>query len=369
MGSTIPISRTMGRGAPVSLAPLSITKILAVGTNNHIYKYSGIVWSDNFDASAFLPDTVRVYISNGLAFAASESDNGITRFIYSQDSGDTWASKAFAPAGITAPVLYDVYADPVVAGRVWATCRGTLVNNRTLAILYSDDLGTTWTTAYSETVVSAIANWFPSNLSISANGQTIYTCAKRPSDGSRRIYRSSDAGVTWSAVDFSSGVEAPGGIPLIYVVIDRNNESRVLLTSDYWSDGPVADGIVRESVDAGITWTTLQTGVITESLPVSNINGAIAIVHFGGVTDGYVMRSKGVGDRFIDKSNLGGNLAQDAWYYILSSSISSDERIFALAFTAGGGGNAGDIYQSSDDGVTYSLLNSSGLNLISIAII
>lgn len=89
----------------------------------------------------------------------------------------------------------------------------------------------------------------------------------------RHVYKSTDAGATWTGID-GSGVAAIPDIPVHSVVIDPANTSKLYIGTDLG---------VFASLDGGANWAREITGfanVVTESLAVNTVGGVTSVFAF-----------------------------------------------------------------------------------------
>lgn len=106
--------------------------------------------------------------------------------------------------------------------------------------------------------------------------------------GGSHVYRSQDAGATWTAID-GSGAGALPDVPAHTLVVDPNNTARLYLGTDVG---------VFVTNDGGANWAVENTGfpnVITESLSLRVINGETWLYAFTHGRGAWRVRLNGTG--------------------------------------------------------------------------
>jgi len=91
--------------------------------------------------------------------------------------------------------------------------------------------------------------------------------------GSSHVWKTTNAGESWSPIDGSGGTGIPD-IPVHCIVIDPSNTARLYVGTDLG---------VFVSLDGGATWTVENTGfanVVTETLALNVVNGATSLYAF-----------------------------------------------------------------------------------------
>jgi gliding motility-associated-like protein len=105
--------------------------------------------------------------------------------------------------------------------------------------------------------------------------------------GSRNaVYKTSDGGTTWTSINpFPALNDGPTGFPnarITYTGISTLNDNTVFVTGNMFTDQGVKR--VYKTTDAGTTWTDI-TGNLPALLPVGNITNVL----FSDVNNGYVV--------------------------------------------------------------------------------
>src|SRR5262249_49707373 len=108
-----------------------------------------------------------------------------------------------------------------------------------------------------------------------ANANTAYAAYStfNQNAGDNHVYRSTDAGATWTGLD-GSGLTGLPDVPAHCVTVDPANSSRLYVGTDVG---------VFVSTDGGANWARENTGfanVITESLIVNTVGGTSTLFAF-----------------------------------------------------------------------------------------
>ncbi|MDX2044345.1 MAG: hypothetical protein SF097_24260 [Acidobacteriota bacterium] len=91
--------------------------------------------------------------------------------------------------------------------------------------------------------------------------------------GGSHVWKTTNAGESWSAIDGSGGTGIPD-IPAHCIVVDPSNTARLYVGTDLG---------VFVSIDGGATWTVENTGfanVVTETLVLNTVNGVTSLYAF-----------------------------------------------------------------------------------------
>jgi uncharacterized protein (TIGR03437 family) len=91
--------------------------------------------------------------------------------------------------------------------------------------------------------------------------------------GGSHVWKTTNAGESWSAIDGSGGTGIPD-IPVHCIVVDTSNTARLYVGTDLG---------VFVSIDGGATWTVENTGfanVVTETLALNTVNGVTSLYAF-----------------------------------------------------------------------------------------
>ena len=124
---------------------------------------------------------------------------------------------------------------------------------------------------------------------VPSDAQVLYLA----SFSTNRIYRSSDAAASWSAIDVAPGA---AGAPVVDLLVDPANAARL-----YASVGLGAQGAIARSTDAGQTWTLMADPLDTDGAGQLVWSGDGEVVSFA---DTGVLR---VVDDALIEDNLGYN--------------------------------------------------------------
>ena len=220
-------------------------------------------------------------LSASTVYAGTAGD-GVFR---STDSGTTWTAlhKGLpSPPGSRAIVdIISLAVDPLIPTTLYACTAGGIfrsvdsgdgwtplspgagffgINPTTLSILYartqtsvmrSTDSGTTWTTA--STGLTGLLNWSITSLAINPlTPSTLYASTSinaAPPYGGGGVFRSTDSGVTWTAVN--AGLTTIDGVECLAI----NPRTPTTLYA-----GTNGSGVFC-STDSGVAWTPMNTGL------------------------------------------------------------------------------------------------------------
>ena len=320
-----------------------------------------LLWSSRLgggiaSAIALGPDAVYLggtSASSGLATSGALQPLNVGNFLTTTNGGASW-SGSFAPRTTEGP--YAVVADPKTPSHVLLANAGNLYQ--------SADGGGSWTQI-------ATPNSFVKLVAIDPlSPATIYiACAGSPGDGV--IFKSTDAGATWSAA--SSGLAATGDRTPNVLVIDPRTPSNLYLATSagiYKSNdsgtnwqksgnlGPVialaidpqnpsnlyaAAPIIFRSTDGGATWTSvnqyLATALVVDPVTPQRVYGSFGSSFFRS-------DSSGQSGSWNIISTVGLPVGQ------LSSVLALDTAAQALYLALGTGG----LFKSTDQGVHWTAL-------------
>lgn len=179
--------------------------------------------------------------------------SGVSGANFSSDGGDTWNAKSTPNGVLPVSISYDE------ANGLWL-----VTYSNSTQISYSSDNGGTWTL----TPASGVLPTGISKIVADANGVWIATGTA----ASTSVYRSTDKGVTWTAI--STGASA------IHTAISTDNKGVWCVT---------AGSTVRRSVDGGRTWVTQFTGSSNLGAISNDRNGVWLIS--GGSSNGNTYKS------------------------------------------------------------------------------
>ncbi|MCK9489501.1 MAG: hypothetical protein M0Q42_08930 [Xanthomonadales bacterium] len=187
-----------------------------------------------------------------------------------------------------------------------------------------------------------------------------------------RIYKSTDAGASWTASD--SGLPLNAGYPVQVVPLAINPDNPLVLYAGTTSHGydpghsnPLeSDGVINgvfKSTDAGATWTHSSNGLprMNPADPDSAIRTVLALVLAPSQPQRlYAATNNMTGDSIVYRSNDGG-----ASWQLANTGIAADADIRALvvdpdnadivyAGSTGSEINPGGVYRSVDGGLNWS---------------
>jgi len=170
--------------------------------------------------------------SEGLVYAATSGGVAV-----SSDAGRSWTDPSEA-SGLPSVSVASV---ALAGGASPSLLAGTLGSG----LYRSADRGATWTSAG-----TGLADADISSLAVDPSApSTVYAGTAHPYDGSssERVYKSTDAGATWTRTSLDAG-----GFTVDFIAVDPGMPSRVIAGS------AGASGIFR-SQDGGSTWSTIAT--------------------------------------------------------------------------------------------------------------
>jgi photosystem II stability/assembly factor-like uncharacterized protein len=128
---------------------------------------------------------------------------------------------------------------------------------------------TTWASAMPRSGYVAGLTFDPANANVAYAAYSTFN----QNVGDNHIYKSSDAGATWTGID-GSGVTGLPDVPAHCVTVDPHNSSRLYVGTDLG---------VFVSIDGGANWARENTGfanVITESLTVNTVGQTSTLFAF-----------------------------------------------------------------------------------------
>ncbi len=191
--------------------------------------------------------------------------------------------------------------------------------------------------------VTGIGPWFWSCAVL--NGDTPASCSAAQAGGV--VYRSNDAGVTWTAGKTGIGLNA--------------SASPLLVSPNYASDHTLflgADGIYR-SMDSGDTWTQVQPGYMVRAFAVSPAYVTDRTVFAGTFLSGVYKSTDGGSTWSPSNSNIG-LTPMMVFSLAISPAFSSDHTIFT--------GNSGEVYKSTDGGASWFVANTGTTNVAAFSL-
>ncbi|MFA4948725.1 MAG: Ser-Thr-rich GPI-anchored membrane family protein, partial [Candidatus Krumholzibacteriia bacterium] len=302
-------------------------------------------------------------------------DGGV--ILKTTDGGATWVGKA---SGLQRGALYSVAfadADTVVAvGYGWAV--GSTIG--AVAFCRSTDGGETWISSVTYGYI------FPKSVSFfdAKIGAAAADCGW--------VYWTNDGGATWNT---RGGVwggdieDAAKGIS----VLDAN--TAVLVGWDYYAgfDGYTYQGVIYRTTDAGATWSNVRSGDRLNAVSFADNSTGVAVGESwryrttdGGAT--WVLQTGGIGSSLAGVSfgDATAGTAVGAYGRIIRTTDagaawtlqppSTAHTLRGISFTGGdtglvvgGSGSAGIVLRTTDEGATWSSQATSGgaLNDISMA--
>ena len=197
-------------------------------------------------------------------------------------------------------------------------------------IYRSTDAGLTWTQVlYGATFVSMAVS--PSSAS------TIYACMSISSEvpGLRMTFRSTDGGTTWSPLD------RLGSSPVLALAVDPRSSDVVYAAVG--TSGPLAPGIYR-STDGGANWVALAGGLVGSSFNAVAIDPTDPAIVYAGATDTGVFRSADGGASWVP--------INDGLTGLDVGAITVDAQTPSVVYA----GTSGGVFRSADAGAHWSSL-------------
>ena len=222
-------------------------------------------------------DPRRVFVAAAGGVYVPDTHRGVYRSV---DGGATWTQVLFVSA--TAGAI-DVVIDPSDPDRIYAaiwqhysTGDDWIAGGTDSGIWQSADGGDTW---------SRLSNGLPApsptvgriGLALAASSpQTVYALYLDDPGSFLGVYKTTNAGASWSRVDAPGGAQESifGGSGYYFgqIRVDPANAQRVYLLDAYWA----------RSVDGGVTWTAFTTGLHVDHHDMAILPGRLYMATDGG---------------------------------------------------------------------------------------
>ncbi len=234
---------------------------------------AGASWDPIFDSVSTLSigdidisktNTNMILVGTGEPNGGGGSTNFDGSGVYlSNDGGDTWQSKGLVNVGSIGKVLID----PINPNNMYVGSMGLLYAQTINRGVYkSTDAGNTWTKTLFVSdktgVIDMAINPINPNIIYAATWERVRTPVNRIYSGpTSNIYKSIDAGVTWSL--------ATNGLPTIAdkgrISIDISNSNPSLLYATYTNNAGNVFSLYKTE-NSGASWTEVSTSGITNSI-------------------------------------------------------------------------------------------------------
>ena len=219
----------------------------------------------------------RVFVAAAGGVYLPDTHRGVYR---SLDGGGSWTQVLFVS---TTAGAIDLAIDPAEPDRIYAaiwqhfsTADDWIAGGLDSGIWRSEDGGETW---------SRLANGLPPpsptvgriGLALAAsNPQTVYALYLDDPGSFLGVYKTIDAGASWTRIDTPGGAQqgAFGGAGYYFgqIRVDPANAQRVYLLDVYWA----------RSEDGGVTWTTATTGLHVDHHDLAILPGRLYMATDGG---------------------------------------------------------------------------------------
>lgn len=220
----------------------------------------GVLFGKNVSGVAPRGDTIVISVNEADAFTFGNI--GIWR---STDGGATFtqiATGTGAATGLPGGVTYDLVGDPNDPSRLYTSVVFADLIGGANGVYRSDDTGATWTKVSDPAIDALLISGVTSNVEFDVGAQGQVYAAIANSGRLAGLFRSDDAGATWTAMDLPGTIEDgvfigihPGGQASIHmsIVADPTDENIVYLGGDrqpFLGEGSGGPGFFPNSIGA-----------------------------------------------------------------------------------------------------------------------
>lgn len=271
------------------------------------------VWTSNGPTDGNVLAVAFDPTSPATAYAGTSSGG----FFKSVDGGVTWSASSTGVTNVSGTRITGLAVDPVTPTRVYATS-DTGVNQ---GVFRSTNAGASWSfAALDATFAVAIHPTTPTTLYVS---------------GAMGVYKSTDAGDTWTAV--------LSGQPFFCLAIDPSAPDIVYAG---------ANTAVYKSSNGGATWTAFGAGLQSgEAVLALAVHPTISLIVYAGQEDGGVRKSVDGGNNWTGLGPIVGSPPGDLVAQSLAIDPASPDTVYVGGFTVNGGFS---VYKSTDGGANWS---------------
>jgi len=253
------------------------------------------------------------------------------------DAGYTWSQLAI---GSVSPYSFNALnaVDPV-SGTMYASSVLTSVSPFQARLLRSTDKGANWT------IINTYSGDYAYDVIFSAKDHNTALSY----DGGGHVIKTVDGGLTWTPITFFEGKGFYGGDSFVF---DPNNSAIIY--------GGSGDDYPYKSIDGGVNWSKLSSGITDASIvsvAVSPYDSNLVFV--GSGNQERYFRSADGGATFSMVLDL--HPYSDSWPYAVQFDVSNPNIMYA--------GGTSYSYKSVDAGLTWALIDTTGLNCSKTSII
>jgi hypothetical protein len=209
----------------------------------------GANWTQLGVPGLLLGEKIIAVIARGPILLAASQDNGLFR---STDAGANWAQIS-GTGNLPAGGSFDLVGDAGNPARLYIAVRGASPK-----ILRSDNTGASWTNITTGITGLMVSTTQQSNMRLSVGAGSSLYLAVVDADALSGVFRSSNQGSTWTAMDVPAIHPGLQGYPHTSIAADPLDPNLVYLGGDRITIGPFTGNLVRGNA-AGAPGTQFTT--------------------------------------------------------------------------------------------------------------